>query len=87
MECTMRFYPEKNDFYMDFENWCLEHRWDSRQGIPKGPTRCEQPQWAAMMKRECEDSDMDFDEYCAWVQHGGGDEWFWDEAQCAARGL
>jgi len=69
-----------NNFLMDFENWCLEHRWDSRQGVPKGPRRYLHPQWAAMMRRECDNSDTTFAEYCEWVRHGGGDEWFQEDS-------
>ena len=77
MPCaTMPFDRDKNNFLMDFENWCLGKRWDSRMGVPKGPQRIEHPEWAAMMKRECQDSDTTWEEYCEWVRQGGGDEWF-----------
>ena len=69
-----------NSFLMDFENWCLEHRWVSRQGVPKGPRRYLHPQWAAMMRRECDNSDTTFAEYCEWVRHGGGDEWLQEDS-------
>ncbi len=32
-----------------------------------------------MMKWACDNhSDITFDEYCEWVQNGGGDEWFYE---------
>ena len=63
-------------FMMDFENACLQQNWDSRSH-PKGPRRFEDPQWAAMMRQQCEEhSDVTFEQYCAWCLAGGGDEWF-----------
>ena len=70
---------DRNNFLMDFENWCLEHRWDARKGIPTGPYRYENPEWAAMIIKECEFSDAVFEEYCEWCKAGGGDEWFQEE--------
>ena len=70
---------DKDNFLMDFENWCLEHRWDARKGIPTGPYRYEDTEWATMMKKECEFSDTFFEEYCEWCSQGGGDEWFQEE--------
>ena len=64
-----------NNFMMDFENWVLKH-WDARQGIPTGPRRYENQEWAKLMKRNLEDSDTSWDEYVEWVRQGGGDEWF-----------
>ena len=68
--------PDLDNVLMDFENWCLGKRWDSRKGIPKGPKRYENTEWAEMIKKECEDSDTTFEEYCSWCRQGGGDEWF-----------
>ena len=65
----------RNNFLMDFENWALA-RWDARQGIPTGPTRHEHRDWAAHMQGHLRDSDTCWGEYVAWVQSGGGDEWF-----------
>ena len=61
-----------NNFMMDFENYCLKHYW--HKTIPTGPQRCENAEWAQMMKEQCKDSDLDYDKYCAWVKQGGGDE-------------
>ena len=69
---------DRNNFLMDTENWILR-RWDSRQGIPKGPRRFENDAWATLVKTCLEDSDTCWDEYCAWVQAGYGDEWFQPE--------
>ena len=71
----MSFSRDEDNFLMDFENWCLHRCWP-RWDFPKGPRRYEQPEWAAMMRRECEDSDTTFERYCEWVAQGGGDEWF-----------
>ncbi len=65
----------RDAFLMDFENYVL-HEWDSRWGIPTGPKRFENENWAALMKSHLEFSDTCWDEYVAWVQQGGGDEWF-----------
>ena len=70
---TMADFRE-NAFLLDFENWCLQYCWHGE--IPKGPGRIENPEWAAMMRKECEESDTTFERYCAWVRQGGGDEWF-----------
>ena len=76
---TMNIDLHKDNFLMDFENWCLQNRWDARKKIPTGPDRYKNPEWAAMMERECHFSDTNFEEYCAWCQAGGGDEWFQEE--------
>ena len=65
---------QKTNFMMDFENWCLKNRWDSRTPHPKGPNRFQHEEWAAMIKSECEDTT--FEEYCEWCEAGGGDERF-----------
>ena len=70
-----------NTFMLDFENWALR-RWASSQGIPTGPERFKVRAWADHMKDALQDSDTSWDEYCAWVQSGGGDDWFqedWEE--------
>ncbi len=69
----------QDNFLMDFENYVLRE-WDARGGIPTGPRRFENPNWAALMKSHLEFSDTCWDEYVAWVQQGGGDEWFQEEA-------
>ncbi len=65
----------RDAFMMDFENYVLEY-WDARKGIPTGPGRFENEEWAALMKTHLEFSDTCWDEYVAWVRSGGGDEWF-----------
>ena len=75
---------ERNYFMCDFENACLSQNWDSSK-FPKGPTRCEDPEWAAMIQSQVfpHHSDVDWEEYCDWVQGGGGDEWFQEEEEKA----
>ena len=65
----------REDFLMDFENSLLED-WDN--GIPTGPRRFEEAEWAELVKRNVypNHSDVDWDEYVEWVSSGGGDEWF-----------
>ena len=69
-----------DDFMMDFENNCLSC-WDTRKGIPKGRKRYENNEWATLIKSKVypHHSDIDWDEYVAWVSQGGGDEWFEEE--------
>ena len=69
--------PGMNDFLMDFENSLLED-WDARKGIPTGPRRFENAEWAELVKRNVYPNhpDVDWDEYVDWVSSGGGDEWF-----------
>ena len=80
--------PEINDFMMDFENTCLQQNWDYQKhpGFhPLGPNRHEDPEWAAMIQSQCFpfSSEVDWLEYCTWVQNGGGDEWFIDDLEGA----
>ena len=77
--CKKRDELVHNNFLMDFENWCLQHCWDARKEIPVGPNRYAHPEWSAMIKRECENSDTTFQEYCEWCKAGGGDDWFQEE--------
>ena len=72
---NMSFDRDENNFLLDFENWCLEHRWEG--DFPKGPRRYEHPEWAAMIRRELEDYPLrSFEHYAEWCRAGGGDEWF-----------
>ena len=64
------------NFMTDFENYCLS-RWDSRQGIPQGPTRHLNEAWAIHMGKYIEDSDTNWSVYVEWVEGGGGGEWFY----------
>ena len=68
----------RDAFLMDFENYVLRF-WYAYRGIPTGKTRFENENWAALMKSHLEFSDTCWDEYVAWVQQGGGDEWFQEE--------
>ena len=68
-----------DNFMMDFENYCLKHHW--HKTIPTGTQRCENAEWAQMMREQCVDSDLDYDKYCAWVKQGGGDEWFQESVE------
>ena len=66
-----------NNFLMDLENWVLEHRWDARIGIPCGRARHLDHQWGEVMREEMADYPRrTYEEYCEWVESGGGDEWF-----------
>ncbi len=77
---TLHIRPYRDDFMCDFENDVLRC-WDARKGIPKGPHRFENQEWAALIKRYVfpHHSDVDWFEYIAWVRDGGGDEWFQEE--------
>ena len=65
---------------MDFETSCLEDFQKLHPGeeTPTGPERHKNKEWAAFIKRHVHPhhSDVDWSEYVAWVQQGGGDEWF-----------
>ena len=65
----------RNNFMMDMENYILK-QWDARQGIPTGPKRYLNEEWAKLVKSNLEFSDTNWDEYVSWVADGGGDEWF-----------
>ena len=68
---------ERNNFYMDFENSCLM---DFKGVIPVGPRRYLDPEWARFIKSQVYPyhSDIDWEEYCAWVSWGGGDDFLRD---------
>ena len=69
---------------MDFENYVLS-LWDGRKGIPTGPQRFEDEEWAALMKTHLEFSDTSWDEYMVWCRSGGGDDWFQPDSECSTR--
>ena len=69
-----------DNFFMDLENWALEHRWDARIGIPCGRARHLDHLWGEVMRGEMADYPRrTFDQYCEWVESGGGDDWFQPE--------
>ena len=74
----------RNNFLMDFENYVLS-LWDGRKGIPTGPQRFEDEEWAALMKTHLEFSDTCWDEYVVWCRSGGGDDWFQPDSECSPR--
>ena len=65
----------------DFEYDVLRS-WDARKGIPRGPRRFENKEWAALVMSHVfpHHSDVDWYEYTEWVRSGGGDDWFQEEA-------
>ena len=69
--------PTDNAFMMDWENAILGD-WDARNGIPKGPCRYENAEWAALVQQHVypHHSDVTWEQYMKWVMDGGGDEWF-----------
>ncbi len=73
--------PGRDSFLMDFENDVLGY-WDAHKGIPRGPRRFENKEWAALIMSQVfpHHSDVDWEEYVEWVSQGGGDEWFQEEA-------
>ena len=76
--------PARDDFMLDFEYSCLSQHWDSSiKPHPKGSKRYEDPEWAARIQAQVypNHSDVDWDEYVAWVSQGGGDVWFHEEGE------
>jgi hypothetical protein len=67
----------RDSFMMDFENSCLA---DWVGDFPKGNRRHLDKDWAAFMQTQVfpNHSDVDWSEYCLWVEAGYGDEWFQD---------
>ena len=73
---------DRDNFFMDLENWLLGHKWDSRVGVPCGPRRHLDHLWGEVMKTELEDYPRKtYEDYCLWVESGGGDEWFQPDFQ------
>ena len=80
----------RDNFMMDVENEILRE-WGS-QNFPKGKTRACDEAWAAHVKaclaawygggkppvsrREEGRDEVSWAEYVAWVEEGGGDDWF-----------
>ena len=74
---TDEYRRDRDAFYMDLENWLLEHKW--RAPAPTGPARhLFNSAWGQMMRIEFLDYDppKNFMDYSAWVEAGGGDDWF-----------
>ncbi len=80
MDQPRRSLPD-DAFMMDWENSILEKHWDARNGIPKGPRRFENAEWAATIRNHSFPfhSGVTWEEYVQWVSQGGGDEWFQEE--------
>ena len=74
--------PERDAFMMDFENACLEKNFKRQfNEYPTGDKRYEDPFWGSTIRGQVypQHSDVDWEEYCNWVQNGGGDEMFQEE--------
>jgi hypothetical protein len=70
------------NFLLDFENWVLQNRWDSRIGIPAGRHRHEDPLWRQVIQEELRDYPRrTWDQYVTFVLQGGGDEWFQEDQE------
>ena len=84
----------RDAFFMDLENWCLEHRWYAPP--PIGRSRHIDSPWGDMLKDELNSiypirtyeskeetpefyPERTWHDYCDWVVDGGGDEWFQPE--------
>ena len=73
--------PATNEFMMDFENSCLA---DWHSGFhPLGPKRHLDHDWAAFIQSRVFpfSSEIDWLEYCNWVENGYGDEWFQEDEE------
>ena len=69
-------------FWLDLENWVLQHRWDARIGIPCGPRRHLDTAWRTIMLQELEAYPRNtIEQYEAFVLSGQGDEWFLEDAE------
>ena len=78
---TDEYRRARNNFYMDLENYVLEHVW--RAPAPVGPARhLFNSGWGRVMRAELADYDasITFVDYGSWVEQGGGDEWFQSQA-------
>ena len=69
----------RNAFFMDLENWVLEHQWHTRP--PTGRNRHIDSQWGDVMYDELWDyfPQITWLDYSDWVSLGYGDEWFQPE--------
>ena len=69
---------DRDYFMMEFENDCARLFCKFPKG---GPRRLEDKMWTAFMKDQVypKHSDVDWAEYTAWVEAGGGDEYFFED--------
>ncbi len=63
----------RSAFFTDFENSCLQ---DFKGVIPVGRRRHLDPEWARFIRSQVypHHSDITWEQYCAFVESGGGDE-------------
>ena len=74
---TVQFSRDDVNFWLDLENYVLQHKWDARCGVPCGPRRHLDDGWRAEMLVELEDYPRNsIEQYDAFVLAGHGDEWF-----------
>ena len=79
---TVRFSRDDVNFWLDIENYVLEHKWDARCGVPCGPRRHLDSGWRAEMLAELENYPRNsIEQYSAFVLQGFGDEWFQEDDQ------
>ena len=60
----------------------MSQNWDNaKKQYPTGILRHADADWAAIIKSHVHphQSDVDWEEYCEWVPHGGGDDWFQED--------
>ena len=64
-------------FWLDFENYVLQHHWDARVGVPCGPRRHLDTLWRQVVAEQLQDYPRrSLQDYEAHVLAGRGDEWF-----------
>ena len=81
---TVQFSRDDVNFWLDLENYVLQHKWDARCGVPCGPRRHLDDGWRAEMLVELEDYPRNsIEQYEAFVLAGHGDEWFQEDGQAS----
>ena len=66
---------------VDYENWLLE-RFDGR--VPQGMERLTDEKWTAHVRADLPKSDFTWEQYAAYVEADGGDDWFHMAASAAS---
>jgi hypothetical protein len=73
------FTHEEDNFYMDTENWILQHKWKNKLSDLTGIKRLNNLEWINLIFEYIDLPEINFSKYKKWVIQGNGDEWFLDK--------
>jgi hypothetical protein len=70
------FTNTQDNFFMDTENWILEHKWKNKWSDLTGLKRLNNSEWIKLVYEHMDLPEINFELYKEWVTQGNGDEWF-----------